>query len=92
MLSNIVASNYKTAIEKLLYIVELREKSIDNDSLWCYYDGAGDPARTVLLKRSAIHHEMAVFHTVRHEFIVSERIPLRLDFFAFLGGNRHVSQ
>ena len=28
-----------------------------------------------LLKRSAIHHEMAVFHTVRHEFIVSERIP-----------------
>mgnify|MGYP001669066332 CR=1 FL=1 len=44
MLSNIVASNYKTAIEKLLYIVELREKSIDNDSLWCYYDGAGNPA------------------------------------------------
>ena len=47
MLSNIVASNYKTAIEKLLYIVELCEKSVDNDSLWCYYDGVGNPAAMI---------------------------------------------
>ena len=27
--------------------VILREKSVDNDSLWCYYDGAGNPAAMI---------------------------------------------